>query len=96
MAQVKANIKDDKAFILDARSAGRFDGKKSLRTLLTILTLLTLLTTITGKDPEPWGGISSGHMPQAINVPFTDLVVTDWSDYLTIMLAISFAIAITI
>jgi thiosulfate/3-mercaptopyruvate sulfurtransferase len=38
--------------ILDARSAGRFDGTA----------------------PEPRPGLSSGHMPGATNMPFTDLV----------------------
>jgi thiosulfate/3-mercaptopyruvate sulfurtransferase len=38
--------------ILDARSAGRFNGTA----------------------PEPRPGISSGHMPGAISVPFTELV----------------------
>ena len=38
--------------ILDARSAGRFEGSA----------------------PEPRAGLSSGHMPGATNVPFTELV----------------------
>lgn len=38
--------------ILDARSAGRFNGT----------------------SPEPRAGIRSGHMPGAINVPFTELL----------------------
>jgi thiosulfate/3-mercaptopyruvate sulfurtransferase len=38
--------------ILDARSAGRFDGSA----------------------PEPRPGLSSGHMPGATSMPFTDLV----------------------
>ncbi|MEM7257046.1 MAG: sulfurtransferase, partial [Pseudomonadota bacterium] len=40
------------AFILDARSAGRFNGV----------------------DPEPVAGLRSGHMPGALNVPYTLLL----------------------
>jgi thiosulfate/3-mercaptopyruvate sulfurtransferase len=42
----------ERAQILDARSAARFNGAA----------------------PEPRPGISSGHMPGAINIPFTELV----------------------
>lgn len=43
---------DENAQILDARSAGRFNGTA----------------------PEPRPGIRSGHMPGAINVPYTELL----------------------
>ena len=41
------------AVIIDARSAGRFDGSA----------------------PEPRPGLRGGHMPEALNVPFTDLLL---------------------
>lgn len=41
-----------KSQVLDARSAGRFDGTA----------------------PEPRPGLPSGHMPGAVNIPFTELV----------------------
>ncbi|MEZ5926520.1 MAG: 3-mercaptopyruvate sulfurtransferase [Hyphomicrobiaceae bacterium] len=30
-----------------------------------------------GREPEPWPGLRSGHMPQARSVPFTELVAAD-------------------
>ena len=54
-AQIRELIASDglrDAQIVDARSAGRFDG-----------------TT-----PEPRPGLSSGHMPGSINIPYTELV----------------------
>ena len=50
-AQVQQML-DDQSQILDARSAGRFNGT----------------------SPEPRPGIRSGHMPGAINVPYTELI----------------------
>jgi thiosulfate/3-mercaptopyruvate sulfurtransferase len=49
-SQIQEMIAERKQ-ILDARSAGRFNGTQ----------------------PEPRSGISSGHMPGAINTPFTEL-----------------------
>jgi thiosulfate/3-mercaptopyruvate sulfurtransferase len=51
LSQLKDNLANHQQ-ILDARSAGRFNGTA----------------------PEPRPGLSSGHMPGATNVPFTELV----------------------
>lgn len=45
-------VKNRNVQIVDARPAGRFDGR----------------------DPEPRQGLSSGHMPHSINIPFNELI----------------------
>jgi thiosulfate/3-mercaptopyruvate sulfurtransferase len=56
--------------VLDARSEGRFKGKEP-EPRPGIL-LLTDNVTQTATDIVP--GLPSGHMPNAINIPFTDLI----------------------
>ena len=57
-AQVKeydfvcANINDEKELLIDARSAGRFNGTA----------------------PEPREGLRSGHIPNSVNLPYTEVL----------------------
>ena len=57
-AQVKdydfvcANIIDEKELLIDARSAGRFNGT----------------------DPEPREGLRSGHIPNSVSLPYTEVL----------------------
>lgn len=46
------NSKDPKALVIDARSAGRFNGT----------------------SPEPREGLSSGSIPESINLPYTEVL----------------------
>lgn len=55
MADVTANINTKQFELVDARSAGRFQGR----------------------DPEPRPDIQSGHIPNAKNVPFMNLLKND-------------------
>jgi thiosulfate/3-mercaptopyruvate sulfurtransferase len=51
-AHVLHALSDPRFAVLDARSAGRFNGV----------------------EPEPRAGLRSGHMPNALNLPYTDTV----------------------
>jgi thiosulfate/3-mercaptopyruvate sulfurtransferase len=52
---MKANLASGAEQVIDARSAGRFEGR----------------------DPEIRPGLKSGHIPGAINLPYTDLLAAD-------------------
>lgn len=50
--EVAAALKDPACCVVDARSAGRFEGR----------------------EPEPRPGLRGGHMPGAVNLPYTDVL----------------------
>ncbi|MGI9437601.1 MAG: 3-mercaptopyruvate sulfurtransferase [Geminicoccaceae bacterium] len=53
--QIRAHVVAPAEQLVDARSAGRFQGK----------------------EPEPRPGQRAGHIPQSLNLPYTDLIAPD-------------------
>jgi len=71
--------KDDVARLLDAKGAQIVDARGAGR--------------FKGTDPEPRAGLRSGHMPGALNVPFTTLLNADGTLKATSDLATLFQVA---